>query len=64
MKEKAMPQPHHLNTTKHNKQHKKNTNKQSEFRYWQRKKPTSHLEAKVKNVKFIGELVKFKVRMY
>ena len=38
------------------------TTRQSEFRYWQRKKPTSHLEAKVKNVKFIGELVKFKVR--
>lgn len=36
--------------------------RQSEFRYWQRKKPTAFLEAKVKNVKFIGELVKFKVR--
>jgi hypothetical protein len=36
--------------------------KQSEFRYWQRKKPTSHLEPKVRNVKYIGELVKFKVK--
>jgi hypothetical protein len=35
---------------------------QSEFRYYQRKRATSHLEAKVKNAKFIGELVKFKVR--
>ena len=34
---------------------------QDEFRYFQRKKPSSHLEAKVKNVKYIGELVKFKV---